>query len=174
MFQRLFAKKQPIKLYRGAVVIASGGSPPAQINPFRFWNVDYEAYLRDKLSALLSLPELDKEQAPSDNAHCLDLMILDYQIGGVDILDFQVVEFGLPLFLRPRISIAVRVYRIRDGRTRYSETLRMVMPWLEYFKNLALFRANLINEKGVEKMLYQGCLKLLMNVKNELDHSRGC
>lgn len=165
MFQKLFGKKEPVRLYRGAVVVASNGE--SNPHPFGFWTTDYDAYLKEKLSSLLSLPEFDKNQTSSENAYCMDLMILDYQLGGVNHVDLWVYDFLL--FWRPKISIAIRVYRVKDDRTRYSETLRLAMPWREYFKNLVLIRNNLLNEKGVERMLYQGCLKLLSNAKYELN-----
>ncbi|CAD6880285.1 hypothetical protein [Methylomonas albis] len=162
MFKRLFAKPQKIRLYKGAVVIASNAQP--QLDFFR--STDYAACWQQKLSEILSLPERDKSGADDNEAHYLDLMVYDYQLGCVEEVDLG--YFGFPLFWRPKVSIGVRVYRVRDGRTRYSETLRMAMPWRSYFKNLALFRHHLLDEKGIERMLYQGCLRLLQNVHDDL------
>jgi len=165
VLQRLFGKQEPIKLFKGAVVIASDGKSSAQA--FEFCSMDYDAYLMEKLTTILALPEFDKDQSQNGNAYILDLMVLNYQLGGLEYIDFG--EWCFTWFWRPKIKIAVRVYRARDGRTRYSETLHLKMSWWKYFKNLALFRNNLLNEKGVERMLYQGCLLLLKNVKNELN-----
>lgn len=163
MFSKLWRKEKP-RVYLGKVVVA----PRSEAKKIDQWGLfkseDLEDGIRRKLDEVFSLPQINSRQDFKKNDLALDVIILNIQGGELD--GVGLVEITLPIFWRPKIEIAARLYYADSGKTHTTFKAIEKMPWSQYlsgaFSMRGLFRFKpMFGVNELEPLLYRACEKLL-------------
>lgn len=153
----MFWKREPARLFLGSVSDATGNavrhleglmgtSPPAVDQALLF-----------ALAELIALPKADSVDAPllaTDMA--FDVAVQSYRSGSV--ADLSLGPIGFPLYWRPRVRLAARLYRLQSQKTKTTFHISQPMPWSVYLGRVLSWRVL----AGLERPARPGDLDLLL------------
>ncbi len=97
----------------------------------------------------------------------LELMVPDYRQGGAFCVpsDWQL----LPVFWRPKVTVAARLVHMESGKTRLSCKFTEVLPWTKIGRGLFMKEVCGIAEINELKiLLYKASTKVLAAIKEHL------
>lgn len=164
MISRLFNKAKP-RVYLGKVVVA----PRNEVKKIDQWGLfqseDLEEGIRAKINGIFSLPYLDERDGEKKSDLALEVVILKVQGGELESATLE--DIALPIFWRPKIEIAARLYNIDSGKTyKTFETIEK-MSWLQYFSGVFSLRGlvryrPMFGVKELEPLLYRACERVLI------------
>ncbi|WP_444894399.1 hypothetical protein ACJJIW_13845 [Microbulbifer sp. JMSA004] len=167
MFSKLFKKSKP-RVYLDKMIVVSQN----EFSKIGAWGAfkgeDLEAGIRHRLVEIFSLPHISSRIEPKSNDLALEVVVLKVRGGEFDTACFG--EFGaMPVFWRPKIEVAARLYYADSKKTHSSYRAREKMPWREYFSGVFSLRGMLryrpvFGAKELEPILYRACEKLLASM----------
>jgi hypothetical protein len=168
MLTKLFRRKPP-RIYLGQVAIAPRTDIKQHFERYYLWNgSSVESFLRQKLAETLLLDPVETVANRQKNDLVLDVMVTKFQLGCIDSIELG--SFGFPLFWRPKIIVAGRLYYLGNEKTKTAFSVTESINWL-YFINYAFsFRGYFSSQipEYMEYLLYKACLRLLLKMKRSL------
>lgn len=98
---------------------------------------DLDVSLKQKLEQIFDLSKATDLKDPKDTDLGIDVIVTNYLLGPsggyIDVID-------VPIFWRPKIEVAARVYKLCDGRTVYATRSVKKLSFKEYFSRILSFR----------------------------------
>lgn len=135
---RKFWRPAPARLFLGSVTDASGnlvrhleglmGNPAVAVNQS----------LLDEITDLIALPAVSTVDAPLVTDYAVDVAVQSYRSGSASSVSLGPV--GLPLYWRPRVRLAARLYGLQSRQTKAVVQVTQYMPWSAYFGRLLHWR----------------------------------
>jgi hypothetical protein len=162
-------KRVPPRLFVGNLSVASGnlvrhleglvGTPPPAL----------DRALLVELSELLPLPKADTVEAPLPTDMAFDVALQDYRSGSATDLALGAVD--LPMYWRPRIRLAARLYRLRSKEPKATFHVTQRMPWIVYLNRVLSWRVLVGMEhparrSDLNQLLRQATERLLTRVRD--------
>lgn len=90
--------------------------------------------LRSHLQSVLSLAKAPSREAAAPNDCALDVFVAKHQ--GGEAWEFSIGELGLPLFWRPAVEVASRLYTLRNNKPIATVHIKKCLPWREFIGRL--------------------------------------
>lgn len=130
-----------------------------------------EETLKATLQAIFNMPHVSSIDNIEDSDLALDVIIPKYQTGEAGNFGANVIP--IPLFWRPKIDVAGRLYKIKSGKTHKTSHVRVKMPWKPYFSRLFSFRGILgfqpmFDSKDLYILLVTACSRLINSLKKSV------
>ncbi len=151
-----FFRRAPTRLFLGSVSDASGnlvrhlecviGTAPARVN---------EALL-EALAEMIALPAVSTVDALRATDMAVDIAVQSYRSGSAT--DFSLGPIEVPLFWRPRVKLAAKLYGLQSRQTKTMFQVTQCMPWSAYFSRLLHWRVLV----GFEHPARRGDLDVLL------------
>ena len=160
MLDRLM-KRKPSRLFLGSLSVASGnlvrhlerlGGTPHQA---------LDRALLAELSDLLPLAKADAVDMPLATDMAVDVAVLGYRAGSAT--DFSLGTVGLPLYWRPNVQLAARLYHLRSKQPKAMFQVTQRMPWSMYLSRILSWRVLV----GLENPGRRNDLELLLRQATE-------
>ncbi|MEM1199356.1 MAG: hypothetical protein AAGI06_08625, partial [Pseudomonadota bacterium] len=119
---KIFRKEKP-RVYLGTLAVVPQRYDLSAFinNTINFQKSGLDEKLQEALEELFSLPLISERTSPRAGDLAMDVFVSEYQRGGV--LDMHVVELPTPLFWRPKVTVAARLYDIDKNYTKYTCTV---------------------------------------------------
>ena len=133
-----------------------------------FRNESFDDSLRTTLEDIFSLPPASAVATPTANDLGLDVLIPSFQSG--DCWDVSLGDFGIPIFWRPKVTVACRLYFLKSNRAKQTFTVTQKMPWSEYVSRQLTWRAifrfrSAFDAEDMNRLLYMACHSLLNKLR---------
>lgn len=167
VFSKIFKKAKP-RVYLDKMVVAPRGEFEKMDSWGLFKGEDLEEGIRGKLTDIFSLPHISSRVDRKENDLALEIVVLKVQGG-----EFEGAHFGelgaIPIFWRPKIEVAARLYYIESGKTHSSYKAKEKMSWGMYFAGVFSLRGffrykPIFGVENLEPILYRACEKLLVKM----------
>ena len=134
-----------------------------------FENLDVR--LRARLAELLALPHISSVSEPRDDDLAIDIVVPKYATGSWGHANLG--KIGLPMFLRPKLTIASRLFEAGTDQTVATFAVDQKMPWLYYFRRIFRLDSWLGSDSGFksedfEYMLIPGLMKLIDQMRKSI------
>lgn len=130
MFRQLL-KREPKRLFLGALSVATGRNlerMPGDTSPA----LD-QALLGD-LAEWLSFPTAASVETAQATDMAFDVVLQGHRFGSATDLSLGTV--GLPMYWRPKIRLAVRLYHLQSNKTKTTFHVTQKMPWSVYLRRV--------------------------------------
>ena len=169
MLRRLMMKREPSRLFLGSLSVASGnlihhleglvGTPPPAL----------DRALLAELSGLLPLPKADTVGTPLATDMAFDVALQDYRSGSAT--DFSLGAVGLPMYWRPRVRLAARLYYFRSKQPKATFHVTQRMPWSVYLNRVLSWRVLMglehpARRSDLEQLLRQATERLVTQLRD--------
>lgn len=166
---RSLRTSEPSRLFVGSLSIASGnlirhleglaGTPPPAL----------DRALLVQLAELLPLPEAATVDSPRATDLAFDVAIQGYRSGSATDLSLGAV--GLPLYWRPRIRLAARLYHLRSKQPKATFQVTERMPWSVYLNRVLSWRVFVglehpARRNDLEQLLRRATERLVARVRD--------
>lgn len=164
MISRFFKRQKP-RVFLGTLSVVSRTDIKRHIDQ---WGAGHNVNLDDPLHATLreifALPLACEVSDPATSDLGLDVRIPDFQLG--DYWDIALGEIGLPVFWRPKITVACRLYHLQTQKTERSFSVTQKMPWGVFLGRMFTWRALVrwrppFDADDMNRLLYLACHRLL-------------
>lgn len=169
MFPKL-SKREPARLLLGTLSIATGGNlvrylerlpggtPPA-----------LDRALLVELAEWLSYPMAASVEAPRTTDMAVDVALQGFRFGSA--ADLSLGTADLPLYWRPNIRLAARLYHLQSNKTKTTVHVTQKMPWFVYLNRALSWRVLVGLEQparrsDMEALLRQACDKLTTRLRD--------
>ena len=165
---RSLLKREPPRVLVGNLGITSGNllrhleglsgiAPPA-----------FERALLIELAEMLPLPKVETLDNPLATDMALDVVVQGLRSGSATDLSLGAV--GLPLYWRPKVRLAARLYHLRSRQPKATFQVTQRMPWSVYLSRVLSWRvlAGLelpARRTDLEQLLRQATTRLLTQVQ---------
>ena len=165
---RSLMKREPPRVFVGNLGITSGNlvrhleglsgvAPPA-----------LDRALLMELAELLPLPKVETVDSPLATDMAFDVVVQGYRSGSATDLSLGAV--GLPLYWRPKVRLAARLYHLRSRQSKATFQVTQRMPWSVYLSRVLSWRvlAGLelpARRNELEQLLRQATARLLAQVQ---------
>ena len=129
---------------------------------------DTKELFEQSLSQELGISRLTTDRKYTDRDIGIDLVVSDYNYGFTAAVDTG--EYGLFLFLRPKVKLIARTFDIRTGDTLREFTLVQRMTWPKFIKRLLSIKRILRLQQNFDSddlkiVLINACVVLLRQIK---------
>ena len=158
---RKLMKQEPSRLFLGRLSVASGnlirhlegvvGTPSPALDPA----------LLVELSELLPLPKADTVNTPLATDMAFDVALQGYWNGSAT--DFSLGAVGLPMYWRPKVRLAARLYHLRSMQPKATFQVTQRMPWPVYLNRVLSWRVLV----GLDHPARRNDLELLLRQATE-------
>jgi hypothetical protein len=168
---RFFKKEKP-RIFLGVLAVAPRRDLKRHLDEWgMFGNADLDSALRESLTEIFSLAPMQSVDSPLSTDLVLDVVIPEFQSG--DAWDVSMGDIGLPIFWRPKVTVASRLYYLKTKKTWATFSVTEKMKWSEYFGRVLTWRSffrfrPMFDRKDVEYLLYQACGKLLTKMQKAI------
>lgn len=161
MFRKLL-KREPARLFLGALSVATGrnvvshleslpgGTPPA-----------LDRALLVELAELLSFPMAATVEAPRSTDMAFDVVLQSHRFGSATDLSLGTVD--LPMYWRPKIRLAARLYHLPSNKTKTTFHVTQKMPWSVYLNRALSWRVLV----GLERPARRSDMEALLRQASE-------
>ncbi|MDO3381202.1 hypothetical protein [Gilvimarinus algae] len=169
MISKIFKKDKP-RVYLDKMLVASRDEFEKTDEWGIFKSEDLEDGVREKLDGIFCLPPISTRQDSKKSDLALELVVLKVRGGEFEGVDFGLLGFA-PIFWRPKIELAARLYYLDSGKTHSTYKAKEIMRWGEYFSGVFSLRGffrykPIFGPKNLEPILYKACEKLLFKMVN--------
>ena len=135
----------------------AGATPPA-----------YDRALLAELTELLPLPRAETVDTPLATDLVFDVALQSHRSGSAT--DFSLGTVGVPMYWRPSVRLAARLYHLRSKEPKATFQVAQRMPWSKYLSRILSWRvlAGLeqpARRSDLEQLLRQATEKLLRRVQ---------
>ena len=171
MLERLFKKEKP-RVFLGVLAVAPRTDLKRHFDEWGLFEVaNLDGALRSGLTGIFSLAPVQSVESPLAGDLVLDVVIPKFQSG--DAWDVSLGEIVFPVFWRPKVMVASRLYYLKTKKTKATFAVTEKMKWSEYFKRILTLRAffrfqPVFDRKDIEYLLYQACGKLLVKMQKAI------
>jgi hypothetical protein len=165
---RSLMKREPPRVFVGRLSIASGNlvrnleglsgtTPPA-----------LDRALLVELAELIPLPKVETVDTPLATDMAFDVAVQGYRSGSAT--DFSLGDAGLPLYWRPRVRLAARLYHLRSKQPKATFQVTQRMPWSMYLSRVLSWRVlagleHPARRSDLEQLLRQATERLVTRVR---------
>jgi hypothetical protein len=161
-------KREPPRVFVGGLSIASGnlirhlesmgGTQPPALDRALLMN----------LAELLPLPKAESVDTPLETDLVLDVALQRYRSGSAT--DFSLGAIGVPMYWRPRVRLAARLYHLRSKHPKATFQVTQRMPWSMYLSRVLSWRVlagleHPARRDDLEQLLRQATDKLVTQVQ---------
>jgi len=166
VFNRIFKREKP-KVYLGKITVVPRGYLKRSLENNLYTGESLEDSLEVFLNETFDMPLASECAIPNKTDLAIDVIIENFQAG--NYLDLHAGDFSFPIFWRPKIEIASKLYIMSTGETKNSVSITVKLPWKEYFSRLFTWRAffgfrPMFDTEDMEKLLARACLQLLQKL----------
>ena len=160
-----FLKREKPRVFLGALAVVPRKDMKRYLDQCGlFQNESFDHSLRANLEEIFSLPPASEITAPTSTDLGLDVLIPSFQSG--DYWDVSLGEIGFPVFWRPKVTVACRLYHLKSDKTKRTFSVTQKMPWGEFlsrqFTWQALFRFRpTFDAEDMKRLLYGACHSIL-------------
>ena len=171
MLGQIFKKEKP-RVFLGVLAVA----PRTDLKRYLdekglFEDANLDTALRQSLTEIFSLSPVQSASSPLATDLVLDVVIPKFQSG--DAWDVSLGEIGFPIFWRPKITVASRLYSLTTQKTKATFLVTEQMKWGQYLSRIISWRAffrfrPVFDRKDIEYLLYQACGKLLVKMQKAI------
>jgi len=164
-----FLKREKPRVFLGTLAVVPRRDMKRHLDQWgMFRNESFDDALRTTLEEIFALPAVSTLAAPTANDLGLDVLIPSFQSG--DYWDVSLGDFGIPIFWRPKVTVACRLYYLKTQKTKRTFSVTQKMPWSEFvsrqFTWRALFRfRSTFDAKDMTRLLYIACHSLLNKLR---------
>ncbi|WP_160154645.1 hypothetical protein [Microbulbifer sp. ALW1] len=168
MLKRFF-RREKSNIYLGTIAVVPRSDIKSKLDPWgSLSDEDMDLSLREYLAQIFDIPCANGVSNPEDTDLVLDVMVPKFQSG--DLWDVSIGEVAFPIFWRPKIEIASRLYNLKTGKTVTTTRAKSKMPWREYFSRLFSWRSflgfkPLFDSSDMNKLLLKACIEVLSKFK---------
>lgn len=176
MFHKLL-KREPARLFLGSLSVATGGNlvrhleslpggtPPA---------LDRALFV--ELAELISFPMAATVEVPRSTDMAFDVAIQGYRLGSAT--DLSLGTAGLPMYWRPRVRLAARLYHLQSNKTKTTFRVTQKMPWSAFLNRALSWRVLLgLEQPGrrsdLVSLLRQASERLTTQLRDATWHPTG-
>jgi hypothetical protein len=167
---RSLMKREPPRVFVGSLSVASGdlvrhleglpGTPPPALD---------RAFLVE-LDQLLPLPKAETVGTPLATDLAFGVALQSYRFGSA--IDISLGAVGLPMYWRPKVRLAARLYHLRSKQPKAMIQVTQRMPWLMYLSRILSWRvlAGLetpARRNDLEQLRRQAVERLLTQVRDK-------
>lgn len=159
---RRFWKREPARLFLGSVSDATGNVVRHLEGLMGTSHPVVDQALLMELAELIAVPKADSVDAPllaTDMA--FDVAVQSYRSGSV--ADLSLGPIGFPMYWRPRVGLAARLYHLQSQKTKATFHVNQRMPWSVYLSRVLSWRVLF----GFERPARPGDLELLLRQATE-------
>ncbi len=151
-------RHEPARLFLGTLSVATGGNlvrhlesltggtPPA---------LDQALFV--ELAELISFPMAAAVEVPQSTDLAFDVALQCYQFGSAT--DLSLGTAGLPLYWRPKVRLAARLYHLETNKTRTTFHVTQKMPWSAYLNRALSWRVLLGLERPARRVDLENLLR---------------
>lgn len=157
MFRKLL-KPKPTRLFLGTLGVATGGnlirhfeSPPGGTP------TAMDRALLVELAELLSYPTAATVEAPQSTDMAVDVVLQGYRLGSAT--DLSLGTAGLPMYWRPKVRLAARLYHLQSNKTKTTFRVTQKMPWSAFLNRALSWRVLLGLEQPGRRSDLEGLLR---------------
>lgn len=164
-----FLKRERPRVYLGTVAVV----PRKDIKRFldqcaMLRDESFDTSLRTTLQEIFALPPAGEVAAATSTDLGLDVLIPSFQSG--DYWDVSLGVIVFPIFWRPKITVASRLYYLKSGKTKHTFLVTQKLTWREFLSRLFTWRAFLrlqpmFDAKDMDRLLYLACHKVLNKLR---------
>lgn len=171
MLGRLLQKEKP-RVFLGTLAVTSRTDLKRHLDEYGlFEDANLESALRESIREIFPLPSAQGVESPLATDLVLDVIIPKFQSG--DAWDASLGDIAFPIFWRPKITVASRLYYLKTKETKATFAATEKMGWGQYFGRIFTWRAFLrfkpvFDRNDIEHLLYRACEKLLAKMKKSI------
>ncbi|ROZ61451.1 hypothetical protein [Ramlibacter sp. WS9] len=164
-----FLKHEKPRVFLGTLAVVPRKDMKRHVDQWgMFRNESFDDPLRTTLEGIFSLPPASEVSAPHRTDLGLDVLVLSFQSG--DYWDLSLEDMGLPVFWRPKITVACRLYHLKSQKTKRTFSATQKMPWGEFVSRQltlqAIFRFRpTFDQEDMKCLLYGACHSLLNKLR---------
>lgn len=136
--RKMKVKQEPSRLFLGTLSASSGDLVrhlEGLAGPSRR---DLDNALLVEIPALLALPRAEAVTVPLPTDMAFDVALRSYRSGSAS--DFSFGAFGLPMYWRPKVQLAARLYHLQSGKAKATFRVTERMPWAAYLNRVLSWR----------------------------------
>lgn len=164
MLDRFLRREKP-RVFLGTLAVVPRTDIKRHIDQWGMLNdSNLDIPLHVTLQEIFALPPASKVTLPTSTDLALDVLIPSFQSG--DYWEVSLGEIGIPIFWRPKIIVAARLYSLKSKKTKRTFTVTQKMPWGEFVGRLFTWRAVFrlrptFDAEDMNRLLYFACHSLL-------------
>jgi hypothetical protein len=168
---RIFKKEKP-RVFLGVLAVAPRTDLKRHLDEKGvFEDANLDTALRQSLTEIFSLAPVQSVSSPLATDLVLDVVIPKFQSG--DAWDVSLEEIGFPIFWRPKVTVASRLYSLTTQKTKATFSVTEKMKWGQYLSRIVSWRVffrfrPVFDRKDIEYLLYQACGKLLVKMQKAI------
>jgi len=168
----LFARKEKPRVFLGVLAVAPRTDWKRHFDEVGLLeDASLDTALRDGLTEIFSLPPVPAAPPFRATDLVLDVVIPKYQSG--DAWDVSLGHMGFPVFWRPKVTVACRLYSVTTRKTKAIFSVTEKMTWAQYLSRIFTWRAYfrfrpVFDRKDMDYLLYQACGKLLEKMQKAI------
>lgn len=132
-------KQDPPRIFVGTLGVATGGGLARRLEGLaNAVAPSLDRALQAELDALFPMPSVATVDAVRPTDLAFDVTIQSYQLGSAT--DLSLGPVGLPMYWRPKVLLAARLYALQSRKTRAAFRITQKMPWKVYLGRLLSWR----------------------------------
>lgn len=168
MFDKFLKREKP-RVFLGTLAVVPRKDMKRYLDQWGLLqNESFDGSLRASLEEIFALPPASEITAPTSADLGLDVLIPSFQSGGY--WNVSLGEFDLPVFWRPKVTVACRLYHLKSGKTKRTFSVTQKMPWGEFLRRQltwqAIFRFHpTFDAEDMKRLLYVACQSLLNKLR---------
>ena len=167
MLGRLFRRKKP-RVFLGTIAVSARTDLKRHLEQdAAFEGAPLQGELHRSLTQIFSLPPAQSVADPLPTDLVVDVWISKFQLG--EMLDVDLVDAGVTLFWRPKVSVSSRLYSLTTRKTKATFLVTEKMKWLQFFGRMfswrGFFQGQPFLPADMEYLLCQACARLLAKMQ---------
>ena len=172
MLGSLFKRKEKPRVFLGVLAVAPRTDLKRHLDEKGlFEDANFDTALRQSLTEIFSLAPAQSVSSPLSSDLVLDVVIPKFQSGDAGVVSLE--EIGFPIFWRPKVTVASRLYSLTTQKTKATFSVTEKMKWRQYLGRVFSWRGFLgfrpvFDRKDIEYLLYQACGKLLAKMQKAI------
>jgi hypothetical protein len=149
-------RKAP-RVFAGTLRVVSGRNLVRQLESLSSTvPSDMDHALLDDLQAVITLPSVSMAGSPQPSDLAFDVVLQSYRLGSSTDLSLGTV--GIPLYWRPRVRVAARLYQLHSNKTKKTFALTQCMSWAQYFQRILCWKVF----SGLEPLARRSDMEILL------------
>ena len=165
-------KREPPRVFVGTLGVATGRSLARHLEGLAgAVPPSLDRTLQAELNELFPMPLAATVDAARPTDLAFDVTIQSYRLGSAT--DMSLGAVGLPLYWRPKVRLAARLYLLQSGKTRAAFRITQRMPWTVYLNRVLSWRVLVGLEppsrrSDLEQLLRQAAERLMARLRDSV------
>ena len=163
-----FLKREKPKVFLGTLAVVPRADMKKHLDQRGMCNDEnFDNSLRSTLQEIFALPLASEVTTPTATDLGLDVLIPSFQSG--DLWDVSLGEIAFPIFWRPKVTVACRLYYLKSQKIKRTFSVTQKMPWSQFVSRIFTWRAILrfrpiFDKDDMDRLLYFACHSLLIKL----------